>query len=506
MEWELDDSSLEVLKQAFEWSDYDQDGKISREDLKMSSGLERDEEVEALFLAFKESAGNFSNKDTVSFEEFCKGIIDFPFLLEQFKQDFQATNLSKSPAQADSDGENDIGRYVRELRTYKSQEGNDTDTMIFLYSGLQESIMDFNNALKLPYTSMIPNEAQTPEELMDTLAGLLSKLQIKARQENQSTLWNVSSGCSHLLNLVRDALQYHEDSSKNAKNKLRESQLAFDSLKQHCERLEDSNKILLSQLDELEVESKETRALHSQTLAQKQTLQYRLRQAEQTKEESLNQMEKIKRDISEKEKAISQLEKELRRLNSMKKIQEIRGTIGKAAEDMKKQQGMKDYRQSMPTTKVAPMLSPRNVAKEEVKGFNDTSASKLKSKDERIKRLENELRKANAQEVKLREDLDSVRSENKNLIFRLKEAQLYAQGKRDSVLDEENIEPSSNLYEEMKMIGENCYTEGNVRDSREPPYNPIGISKADTSTQTSENQKIIEPKKEKDRSSCFSCF
>mmetsp|Transcript_456 Transcript_456/g.482 ORF Transcript_456/g.482 Transcript_456/m.482 type:complete len:155 (-) Transcript_456:971-1435(-) len=154
----------------------------------MSSGLERDEEVEALFLAFKESAGNFSNKDTVSFEEFCKGIIDFPFLLEQFKQDFQATNLNKSPVQADSDGENDIGRYVRELRTYKSQEGNDTDTMIFLYSGLQESIMDFNNALKLPYTSIIPNEAQTPEELMDTLAGLLNKLQTKARQESQSTL------------------------------------------------------------------------------------------------------------------------------------------------------------------------------------------------------------------------------------------------------------------------------------------------------------------------------
>mmetsp|Transcript_456 Transcript_456/g.481 ORF Transcript_456/g.481 Transcript_456/m.481 type:complete len:219 (-) Transcript_456:14-670(-) len=218
-------------------------------------------------------------------------------------------------------------------------------------------------------------------------------------------------------------------------------------------------------------------------------------------------MEKIKRDISEKEKAIYQLEKELRRLNSMKKIQEIRGTIGKAAEDMKKKQGIKDYRQSMPTTKVGPMLSPRNAAKEEIKGFNDTSASqKLKNKDERIKRLENELRNANAQEVKLRENLDSVRTENKNLIFRLKEAQLYAQGKRDSVLEEENIEHSSNLYEEMKMIGENCYTEGNTRDSREPSYSPIGISKADMSTQTSENQKIIEPKKEKDRSSCFSCF
>ncbi len=51
----------------------------------MFSGLEKEEEVEALFLAFKESAGDFSNPDSVSFEEFCRGIIDFPFLLEQFK-------------------------------------------------------------------------------------------------------------------------------------------------------------------------------------------------------------------------------------------------------------------------------------------------------------------------------------------------------------------------------------------------------------------------------------
>ncbi|CAG9333650.1 unnamed protein product [Blepharisma stoltei] len=503
MEYEFDESSLEVLKQAFTWSDYDRDGQISRQDLKMSSGLERDEEVEALFLAFKESAGSFENQDTVTFEEFCRGIIDFPFLLEQFKQDFQVTNMSRSPDKADSDGENDVGRCVRELRTYKSQEGNDTSTMLFLYSGLQESIMNFNNAIKIPYTSSITNETQTPEELMDTLTESLNRLQAKARQENNAALWDTSSGSIQLLNLLRDSLQYYDDSSKNAKNKLRESQLAFDSLKQHCNRLEESNKVLLSQLDELEVETKETKEAHSQTLAQKQNLQYKLRQAEHSREESLDQMEKIKNDISEKEKAISQLEKELRRLNSMKKIQEIRGTIGKNAGDLKKQQQLIDYRQSMPIKGATPILSPKNKAKEEHKGFVDPS-QKLKNKDERIKRLENELRKANAQEVKLREDLEAVKTENQKLIFRLKEAQLSIQEKRDSAFEDETIENTSNLYEEMKMIGENY--ERNTRDSKQPVYKQISVNKVDVETQTSKVQKNKEKNKGKERSSCFSCF
>lgn len=63
----------------------------------MSSGLEKDEEIEALFLALKESAGGYKDSDYVTFDEFCKGIIDLPFMLEKFKQDFQESpNNSKN--------------------------------------------------------------------------------------------------------------------------------------------------------------------------------------------------------------------------------------------------------------------------------------------------------------------------------------------------------------------------------------------------------------------------
>lgn len=508
MELEFDESSLDVLRKAFAWSDFDGDGNISREDLKISSGLERDEEVEALFLAFKESGGDYSNKEFVSFDEFCKAIIDFPFLLEQFKQDFQAAsgikaNVSDDP---DSDGENDVGKHVRELRTYKTHEGNGIDTMLFLYSGLQESILDFNNALKSTLASNI-TETTSAEEMMETLSEILSRLQTKARQDNQPTLKDIVSGCTHLLYLVRDATQYYDESAKTSKIRMRESQLAFDSLKQHSDRLEETNRNLLALLNDLESETKETKAAHSETIAQKKNLQIKLKQAENSEEEALGHISLIKKVISQKENDISQLEKELRRLNSMKKIQEMRGTIGRSQEDIKLRQITKrDYRQTMPMN-IEPILSPTGKKRSNDlhtnKEFNQNLTKNLKTKDELIRKLENELSKFQAQEIMLREDMGNLKVENQSMLYRLKEMQLLMQIKRESIGEEEqNIANGSNLYEEMKLIGEPIYTESNARESESPSFKPVT---ANMSTQTKKSPKIKSRASEK-RSSCFSCF
>jgi hypothetical protein len=52
--------------------------------------LGSDEDVSALFYALKDAAGNLNNEPHVTFDEFARGIIEFPFLLEQFKQEYES--------------------------------------------------------------------------------------------------------------------------------------------------------------------------------------------------------------------------------------------------------------------------------------------------------------------------------------------------------------------------------------------------------------------------------
>jgi hypothetical protein len=82
---EFSESELNVLRNAFIASDLDGDGVISKSDLRMTSGLGSEEEVDALMYAMKDAAGNINTDECVSFEEFILGVVDFPFLLEQFK-------------------------------------------------------------------------------------------------------------------------------------------------------------------------------------------------------------------------------------------------------------------------------------------------------------------------------------------------------------------------------------------------------------------------------------
>ena len=86
---EFGTDELKVLKNAFNSSDLDGDGVLSKQDIRLTSGLETEEQVEGLFMALKGASnmGN-GNSDVITFEEFQKSFIDFPFLLEHFKSEY----------------------------------------------------------------------------------------------------------------------------------------------------------------------------------------------------------------------------------------------------------------------------------------------------------------------------------------------------------------------------------------------------------------------------------
>ena len=84
---ELSPDELSVLRNAFDSSDIDGDGVLSKQDLRLSSGLETEEEVDGLFYAIKgaDSIASRATSEAITFDEFKKSFVDFPILLEHFK-------------------------------------------------------------------------------------------------------------------------------------------------------------------------------------------------------------------------------------------------------------------------------------------------------------------------------------------------------------------------------------------------------------------------------------
>ncbi|CAG9334583.1 unnamed protein product [Blepharisma stoltei] len=504
MDYSLDESSIEVLKKVFAWSDFDGDGLVSREDLKMSSGLEKDEEVEALFFALKESSGCSKFSSSITFEEFCKGIIDLPFMLEQFKQDFEATPKHFKPLYDESSFESyDFNRQMKDDCCYKISEGAGLDTMLFFFDGLQDTIFNFNKALR---GSFSPSSEKTADDLLDILSAMINRLQNKAQRDNLSLLEDVSSGCARLFRLMKEVIQYYADSMKELKNRLNESLLVNDSFKQRCNRLEESNNKLIKQLGRLEHETKETRIAHSEALAQQQMLQYQLKKAENSEVDALNQISSIQETIIIKEDAIAQLEKEVRRLNSIKKIQEMRGTLGRTPQDIKRIQVQKqENRQSVPTSFrfIDSEVNGRATSGETILDFRIQALShQLKIKEEIIQKNEQEIKKANANETVMMQEIGHLKAQVSNLLIRLKEEQLNNQLYK--ITEEgEAVMSDRSLFEEIAVL------EARSDSVKEGKNKKVAAFDRSTQTQFNSEMEIIgrnRNQKTDKRSDCWLCF
>ena len=73
--------------------------------------------------ALKEAAGITNGKNEVSFEEFTKGVFDFPFLLEQFKQEYES--FVSPLGSTSSHLESPIGDLIEEMLIVDNDEDNE---------------------------------------------------------------------------------------------------------------------------------------------------------------------------------------------------------------------------------------------------------------------------------------------------------------------------------------------------------------------------------------------
>ena len=217
MNFDLDENDHRILKSIFEYSDFDGDGLISKNDLKISSGIQDENDVESIFGTLKESAGEAEYEEFITYDEFCKGIMDFPFIIDKFKQEYQ--NNLRVPD-------------IPEENLSQNYDGDDPNELGFLPGQLKAAIILYNKALKVELSDF---NTVNREDLLEDLRLVLEKLRNKCRQENNPA--EVINGSIELYLLVRDLSRYHEEVVSDLKADLSDREYVIKSLNSKIEKL-----------------------------------------------------------------------------------------------------------------------------------------------------------------------------------------------------------------------------------------------------------------------------
>ena len=436
----LDDSSLKVLRNMFDCYDLDGDGVVSRTDLKLSSDLQTEAAVETVFQALKVSAGGDPHGLYLTYEEFAKGIMDFPFLLDQYKQELQSKDYSPGYNETD---------YYNVRNSFEPG-----DDMEFLTEKLREAIDLYSRPLGIE-----PHELATSnrEDLVEILRLTLEQLRNRFKHEENLQL-DVINGGIELYLLVRDLSRYHEEVTSDLRADLNEKQTFIDTLNMKYERLKENNEKLLYQVSILESNVDKTTKEHNEVLHEKYMLQSRLEIAETVKNNFDDYIDKIEETIVSKEKEISHLEKEIRQLSSFKKIQEMSAAAGRTTEDMKScKLAQIKYRQSMPLgQKSVKQTSLKIDIKAEI------LSQQLKRKNEDIKFQASELDELELATKVYQKEISKLRDENialhdtiRSLRFQLNEKRLMDRdslSQYDKKLGDRGSNVSQSLFDELQLV------------------------------------------------------
>ena len=413
--------------------------------------------------------------------------MDFPFLLEQFRNEF---NPSKLEILIPEDEEYE--EYEYKTVNYEVQRDSQ---MVFVVSGLQNAILVYS---KIFESEMPSNQSNNIEDLLESLRSLLEKIRRKYKSEGDAINVLINGGIELYL-LVRDISRFHEEKFSDLQAEIYEFSVTTQNLQEKCEKLADENETLLYHLASIENKAMKTTEAHTEILEKKKNLEIELEKAE-------DKYKDIQSFIKNKEQAILKLEKEIRQLNSFKAIQEMRDTRDDDYARIKSLRGKKKIRKSVPNSYnfVSPKLSaffgsPKNDFRLEFE-FNQ-----LKVKNELAKKKENELNEFSENYETYMKELDNLKDENLKLNQKLRENYFNINFKlRES--RESLIFPS--LFDEMQQILERNTSEANLKGDVSPFNHNVTHSHKETQIVLMTEEKITQTKpiNIKTRNSCLSCF
>lgn len=323
MAQELSLDEVKVLRCAFEASDIDGDGYLSREDLQTSSGLTQSGDVESLFNGFKREEPG----DLISFEEFAKGVMDFPFLLEQYREELKERRSVDGPiVNIDIIEEEDYSPAkprFQELESIREFPPVQTE----LRSQAMRQAYGFYSAL-LSHRSTLswngsPNEFRL-ENYVEMTKHLLEKLNSKYSSTAPDKVRDsLLRGSLKAVEQLQDCLQAL--STASAASEAREAELTAvnHELERRCALSESRASSLFDRLQALESEMLQEQSSRQEIQQETSHLQDLLRSAHLQGQQTSQELSNIQEEIEAKEAEIGKLQQDLRRLTSRRVLQEI---------------------------------------------------------------------------------------------------------------------------------------------------------------------------------------
>jgi uncharacterized coiled-coil DUF342 family protein len=342
----------------------------------LSTGLDSEAQAGAIFAAIKAAAGSDDYTSPITFAEFTQSIMDFPQLLQQFKDDFETL----SPAKVDRQN---LTIHIEELSESDTSACNSSRRQPYVGCLTFESeSSDTADQMRLPIrdggcsqkswqrrkeASRKDNACDEDERLADVLEILgiaqqsgLKKFDSAPEPDSADRELRTTVDEESLLGQVEDSLNKLQRSLKDVQDPVQSCKLyavqlvvsafkilhssyqgtsrqvsvlskevedwrsSYETTYSQLQATEDEVSRLQHSLEQTDNEFTRRQAEAESIRRQNYKLESELLEVRQAEEQTSKEVSSIQVEIKEKEKCIKQLSLELRRLNSMKTIHEMK--------------------------------------------------------------------------------------------------------------------------------------------------------------------------------------
>lgn len=294
-----------------------------------------------LYRAIKQVSS--SSMDQITFEEFSKGVMDFPFLLEQFQQELEELgpgdrtgkglmidieSIEEEDEGSPKNSRSGLGLYLPNARAFHfpSSKSSDTTQMQAAYHIFANLSKQSFESVPAPTPTAVPSDQ--PEipmaELVEMTLLVLSKIQGRFQRSDYGQLVSaLAEGAKQLCLQTESTTKSYEDSAADSQRQLELAYARAAEMERRCQMAETSYTLLFDRLKSVEEEA--SLEHNHREESQQETFHLRdLLKSEQAQGQIVSgELEEIQQAIEAKEEQIEALQRAVRRLNSRKVLHEL---------------------------------------------------------------------------------------------------------------------------------------------------------------------------------------
>lgn len=225
----IDKSLKRVIENAYQWLDYDKDGKVSVSDLQKSCNLHTEEEAISLLQSLK--SNEFVHNDHLKFDEFYSGILEFPCLLSQFSRPNEQSSQEPS----------------FDSINISIHEDDDINTKLCEAISVISNIVNSHHN----YCKYYPID-----ELLEIVHELLLVMKLKNRKYAEKR--EITKAVIILYSIVKLQNTKYSQQRERLERKVEEYEIIIENLSRKYEDVEDRNQEYLEKIISLEKSLKRT--------------------------------------------------------------------------------------------------------------------------------------------------------------------------------------------------------------------------------------------------------